>query len=102
MSLGAERKAIALARRREELIFRIERQRSQLAGYVEPWREPIRVADKAMAGLQFLRAHPAILAAAAVAALLLGRGSAWRWARRSFVVWRVYRSFRNFVYDLPD
>ncbi len=54
---------------------------------------PLRVADRGISIVRYLRERP--LAIVAVAALVTaGRSHGlWKWAQRGFVAWRAYRAF---------
>lgn len=57
-------------------------------------------ADCAVEGTRWLRRHPQLVVAAAVALLVVRPKRAWRWARRAFVGWQVWQQLRDFL-ELP-
>ena len=77
--------------RRERLIAKSAAQRDELALLVVPLRRPVHVADRAVAGAQYLRAHPGVVVIAVAAFVVLSPKRAFRWARRAFGLWRGYR-----------
>jgi len=77
--------------RRERLIAKSAAQRDELALLIAPLRRPIQVADRAVAGAQYLRAHPGVIVIAVAALVVLSPKRAFRWARRAFGLWRGYR-----------
>ena len=77
--------------RRERLIAKSAAQRDELALLVVPLRRPAHVADRAVAGAQYLRAHPGVVVIAVAALVVLSPKRAFRWARRAFGLWRGYR-----------
>jgi YqjK-like protein len=94
-----ESRALALARRQQQLLARSERLREQLASDMRPWQRRLDQADQASAavhsGWQWLRAHPEVPAAAvALLAVLRPRRAlalAWRWGRRGWWGWQLWR-----------
>ena len=51
--------------------------------------------DKALAGVDWLKAHPAAVGVAVAVAVAASPKRAWRWSRRAFFVWRGWRTVRN-------
>jgi hypothetical protein len=92
-------KLIDIAIRRGRLIERIANQRVILARDVQPICSALQTTDhvitRVRAATGFLKKHPAlVLAAVALFAALKPRGT-WRWARRSFLAWRTWRTLRD-------
>ena len=83
---------IEIMRRRERLLARCDAQRAELTALARRWQGPLNAADRAVAGLNYLRHHPVILGAAIALLLVIQRRGWWRWARRGFTVWRAYRA----------
>ena len=77
--------------RRERLIAKSAAQRDELALLIAPLRRPARTIDHAVAGAQYLRAHPGVVVIAVAALVVLSPKRAFRWARRAFGLWRGYR-----------
>lgn len=88
---------IELARRKERLIASADQQRAALEDEFRVWRKPIGLLDRGIAAAVFLRAHPALTAAAIAAAAVLGRRNLLRWVGRGLVVWRSWRALRGWV-----
>jgi hypothetical protein len=97
-----EGRAAQLARRRAQLISRAESQRYELAAHVDHWQGPLSIADKALAGARFLRAHPPIVAAAALALAVFGRRKLWKIVRGGWFLWRSWRALRAYIAKLPS
>ena len=91
-----ERRAIELARRREQLIARAAIQRERLADHVRQWERPIAAVDKVIAGVNYLRAHPVVLAVGIAVLTVVQRRSLWGLVRRGFLLWRIARTWRRF------
>ncbi len=83
---------IEIARRKERLIARAERQRVAIAVSCLPWRKPFAAADRVMACARFLKENPLVLGIAVTVAAIIGRRSLLRWTGRGFFVWRAWRS----------
>ena len=46
-------------------------------------------------GAEYLRQHSGYVAAAVALLVVIKPGRAWRWAKRGFVAWRLWRSLRQ-------
>jgi hypothetical protein len=77
--------------RRERLIARAAAQRDELALRLAPLRPSLAVADRGIIIVQYVRAHPGVVAIAAAVFVVLSPRRALRWARRAFTVWRGTR-----------
>lgn len=81
----------AIMQRRGELLARIAAQREQIAETGARWQAPLALADQALAAARFLRARPAIVAAAAVLIVVRRRGFMGL-LRNGWRLWKGYRS----------
>ncbi len=54
-------------------------------------------ADMAVVGAHWVRRNREIVVAVGVALLIIRPRSVIGWARRGFILWRVWRDFRNFL-----
>ena len=79
---------------RERLIALCDAQRDDIAVLVRQLDGPIKVADRGIAGVQYLRDHPLVLGVLVGALTLMRRRGLWKWAQRGFVAWRGYRALR--------
>ncbi len=91
MSAGA----MELALRHGALRERIAAQRRALASHVWPLESALGGVDKALDGVDWLKAHPAAVGVAVAVAVAASPKRTWRWTRRAFFVWRGWRSVRN-------
>lgn len=91
--MNPDRLALLLAR--ERLRERIAHQRTQLASAAWPIETACSVADTAGDGARWAREHAHWLIGAAVALLVIRPRGTWRWARRLFAGWRLWRSLRD-------
>jgi hypothetical protein len=106
-----EARARALALRQGRLLERSEALRRELAAGARPWQQALGRVDAARAvttsAIGWLRAHPGALAAGVLAFALLrprrALGFAWRWGRRGWFAWRVWRRYglRTFGQNPP-
>ncbi len=80
----------AIVLERAELISRAAVQRERLAEQLQGLERPAALVDCAMAGVQWLRAHPHLVLLAAGAVVALTPGKTFRVARRGFVLWRSW------------
>ena len=84
-----------LAARCEALQARNAELRRQLAERSRTLQVPLAVADRVLAGLRWLRAHPEWLLAAAATLLVLRPRRAWRLGRRLWSGWRLWQKLRR-------
>ena len=59
------------------------------------WQSALGGVDRALAGVDWLKAHPAAVGVAVAVAVAASPKRAWRWTKRAFFVWRGWRSVRN-------
>lgn len=86
---------LTLASRHGALRARIAAQRVQLAEQVQPVAQVLTYADRGLAGVDWLKAHPQAVGGAALVLALLRPQRAWRWARRGFVLWRGWQGLKR-------
>jgi len=86
---------IEITLRREQLIANCQTQRAELSALAQELQGPLRVADRVVDGVRYLRAHPVLLAAGVAALVVVRRRGWWQWMRRGIVLWRTYRALRT-------
>lgn len=86
---------LKLATRHGMLKARIDAQRLALARHAQPLEAAFSTADKALAGVDWLKQNPAVVGGALAALAIIRPGRAWRWAKRGIFVWRGWQSVRN-------
>lgn len=91
--MGYHAEMIETMRERERLLARCGAQRAELTALVRRYDGPLKVADRAVAVVKYLRAHPLVLGAATALLVVIQRRGWWGWLRRGFVLWRAYRAF---------
>jgi hypothetical protein len=89
--------AFDLRREREILLMRCDAQRLELAATIDQLQGPLKVADRAVEGINYLRSHPLVFGAALALLVVTGRRGWWGWLRRGFILWRAYRAFNNSI-----
>lgn len=81
---------------RERLLERCAVQRDDLAILMVRLDGPVKLADRGIAGVRYVRDHPLALGAVVGLAALIQRRRLWKWVRRGFAGWRAYRAFGKF------
>jgi hypothetical protein len=77
--------------RRLRLVARAEVQRDQIAHDVAALGPAVRVVDRGVAAVTWLRANPGVLVIGAGVMLVLRPRRTLRWSLRAFSVWQAYR-----------
>jgi hypothetical protein len=85
--------AFEIMRERERLLMRCDAQRLELAETIDQLQGPLKAADRAVEGINYLRAHPLVFGAVAALLVVVGTRGRWSWLRRGFILWRAYRAF---------
>ncbi len=83
---------IELMRERERLLAHCDAQRATLADLAQRLEGPLKIADRVVAGVNYLRKHPALVGVAVVMMVVVQQRGLWNWARRGFMLWRAYRT----------
>ena len=90
-------RAIELALKKQRLQIAGADLRSDFAHHATGLMPAFVGADIAVVGAQWIRRNKEIVVAVAVALLIIQPGSIIGWARRGFVMWRLWRDFRDFL-----
>lgn len=93
--------ALELALKKQRLQLAAAALRDDLARHGAGLAPVFDAADKAVAGAAWVRRHPQVLVAAAVALAVARPQRAWRWGRRAFVGWQAWRRVRGFLERRP-
>lgn len=88
-------KLLELATRHGALKVRIDEQRRLLVQHVLPLESALDRGDKVLAGVDWLKHHPAAIAIAVTTVVVARPKRAWRWARRGFFLWRGWQALRK-------
>ena len=84
-----------LERRKNALVAKIARQRLDLAADAQILKAPLAAADKGIALGRYLTAHPLIPALAAFVFAVLKPARAFKWMKRGWFLWGVYKNARE-------
>ena len=86
---------LELALKRQRLEWQGEAQRQDLQRHLQAFLPAFTAADRLRAGAQFLHAHPQWVAGAAVVVAILRPSKAWRWTKRGFFAWRLWKKLQD-------
>jgi len=92
--------AIEHALKKQRLQIASEGLRADFGNYATGLTPAFVAADMAVAGAHWVRRNQEVVTAVGVALLVIRPRSVIGWARRGFVLWRVWRNFRDFI-DRP-
>jgi len=81
----------ALLRRRARLVAKSAEQRDALARGFEALERPFALADRALAAVRYLRAHPGLVLAGVLIVAALRPRRALAWTTRAYAARRAYR-----------
>lgn len=90
----------SLAARRARLLAQAQQQRELLVGTLERFSPALRLADRTVETIRYLRTHPHWIVIAVALAVILKPGRALRLASRAWVGWRALRSVRKLLRPL--
>ena len=96
-------KAVELALEKQRLQFAASTQRETLAHHLAGLRPLFDVADQVQTGTRWVSRHPEVVAggvAVLAAAQPRARRFFWRWGRRAFIAWRLWRDSERWL-DIP-
>lgn len=94
-------RALELALRKQRLQDRSAALRHQWAADSTGLEAFCRRVDRIAAGLAWLRRHPQVPVAVTVALLVARPKAVFRWLRRGFVAWQMWRRLRSWFYRRP-
>lgn len=88
------RRLVELALKRQRLQLLAGAQRLELQQQVAVFAPAFSFVDQVRAGIEFIRQRPHWLVGVAVAIVVARPRRAFRWLRRGFIVWQLYRRWR--------
>jgi hypothetical protein len=88
-------KLLELATRHGALKARIDEQRRTLARQLVPLEAALAKGDMVFCGVDWLRHHLAVVGIVVAVVVAMWSKRAWRWAKRSFFLWRGWQAVRN-------
>lgn len=92
---------LELALKKQRLQIASERLRADFGRYAAGVAPLFTTADGVVKGARWVRRNPQAAVAAAVALLVIRPKIVWRWARRAFVGWQVWRKLKVFLERHP-
>lgn len=94
-----EKRLIELGLQRGRLQERIASQRATLAGQLRPIAGALISTDQALAtarrGIDYVKRHPGQVGVAVALLAVLRPKGIWRWGRRSFIAWSLWKKIRT-------
>jgi hypothetical protein len=93
---------LEIVRRREQLTAQCAAQRAGVVALLDQLQGPLKIADHALDGIEFLRKRPAVLVVLAAVLTVVQRRGLWGWVRRGVMLWRGYRALSksNFTFGV--
>lgn len=88
---------LELALKKQRLQIASDTLRAEFGLYAAGLAPAFSGADYAVESVRWLRRNPQVAVAAGVALAVIRPKRAWRWARRAFVGWQVWRKLRDLV-----
>ena len=85
----------ATALRKQAILARIARQRLDLAREAQILKPPFAAIDRGIAFARYLKEHPFVPALAAAAFLVLRPARTFRWLKRGWFFWNLYKNARG-------
>jgi hypothetical protein len=86
---------LELALRKQRLLIHSQALREQWGAQAQALRPVATGVDRVRAGVRWMRAHPQAIFAGALVLGVLRPRAAFRWARRGFVIWGLWRKLRQ-------
>lgn len=88
-------RTLEFALRKQRVQFASERLRNEFISHLTGVSPVLTIADRLCDGLLWLRKHPQVFIAVGMALIVSRRKRALGWARRAFIVWRLWRKLRG-------
>lgn len=88
---------LELALKKQRLQFQSDLLRDRWCSHARGVAPAFGVVDGVRAGAQWLRRHPEVTVGAAVALVVAKPRTVWRWLKRSFAVWGLWRKGRQWL-----
>jgi hypothetical protein len=92
--------AVELALAKQRLLLASNAQRVALARHGSGLTPLFDAADQVRAGARWIRQHPEVVAGGVAVVLAARPGArrfAWRWGRRAFLAWRLWRDSERWI-----
>lgn len=88
---------LALALKKQRLQIKSDALREQWQQHARGLAPTLAVADQVRAGIGWLKQHPEVTVGAGVALAVAKPRAVWRWLRRGFTVWQVWRKGQRWL-----
>ena len=88
---------LELALKKQRLQIASETLRAEFGRYATGLAPAFSGADCAVEGVRWLRRNPRLVIAAGVGLAVVRPRRAWRWARRAFIGWQLWRKLRDLL-----
>jgi hypothetical protein len=98
----SSRKVREIEQRRELLLARIALQRVRVELELRNLEQPIKIVDRGIAVVHYLKAHPVLVAAGVAALTVVGRRRIAAWVGRGWVAWRGLRTLAGWSSTLAS
>jgi hypothetical protein len=98
----SSRKVREIEQRRELLLARIALQRVRVELELRNLEQPIKIVDRGIAVVHYLKAHPVLVAAGVAALTVVGRRRIAAWVGRGWVAWRGLRTLAGWSSNLAS
>jgi len=85
----------ATALRKQAILARIARQRRELADEAQILKPPLAAIDRGIVFARYLREHPLVPALAAAMIVVLRPARTFRWLKRGWFFWGIYKNARG-------
>lgn len=92
---------LKLALKRQRLQLQSAAQRSELQQRAAVFVPAFQVADTVRAGVQYLKERPHLIVITVVVVVVTRPRRVFRWLKRGFVAWEIYRRWRGRAFLLP-
>lgn len=89
--------ALELALKKQRLQMSSDSLRSDVGRHAAGLAPVFSVADSTLEAARWMRRHPQVIVAAAVALAVARPGRAWRWARRAFLGWQAWQKLSRLL-----
>jgi hypothetical protein len=98
----SSRKKREIEQRRELLLARIALQRVRVELELRNLEQPIKIVDRGIAVVRYLKAHPLLVAAGVAVLTVVGRRRIAAWVGRGWVAWRGLRTLSGLTRNLAS
>jgi hypothetical protein len=91
----SSRRLAEIQARRERLLALSARQREEIGRALHAWSLPTVMMQQGVAGWNYLKAHPELLAIAVGAIVAFRQRRTVKWVSVAFAAWEIYQRFKD-------